>query len=166
MSSKNGPNTHSAAWSLATRLTLWYTGSAFAMVALVSGILYWALVTDLEREDDEELADKVRILREILGNPTTDLKLLRDQVELGWASRQHAQIYARVFEADGTILLETHGMSNILGPEVFPAPASNNTLPMGVDVATANGASFRLLAAHCSRPASRGSQVVVQVALD
>src|SRR5437762_3639167 len=137
MSAKNDPSPLSkaraarpnASWSLATRLTLWYTGSAFALVALASGILYWGLVANLEREDDEELADKVRILRELVRGPAADLPSARRQVELGWASRQYAQIYARVLDGDSTTILETPGMSALLGPELFPVPVAGEIRP-------------------------------------
>ena len=46
-------------WSLALRLTLWYAGSAFALILVATGYLYWALVQQLDEEDDEWLAGKV-----------------------------------------------------------------------------------------------------------
>jgi len=46
--------------SLAARLTLWYTASAFLLIFLVTVFLYWVLNSNLDREDDQYLADKVR----------------------------------------------------------------------------------------------------------
>src|SRR5437762_219344 len=71
MSSTSAPNPLSRrtgslalprSWSLAARLTAWYTASAFVLILLATGFLYWVLYSNLEREDDQYLADKVRIL--------------------------------------------------------------------------------------------------------
>jgi two-component system heavy metal sensor histidine kinase CusS len=158
-------------WSLATRLTLWYTGSAFTLVALASGILYWVLVADLVREDDEELTEKARVLRELLhdkGGHRADVQTAKSQVEAGWASRQHAQIYARLRGDEGTIF-ETPGMSAILTSDVFPPP-TDGPLPDPMDVRAADGKTFRILSVPIeSEVNSLGGPVsarVIQVAID
>ena len=46
-------------WSLAARLTAWYAGSAFLLLAAATGFLYWALVRNLDQEDDQHLANQV-----------------------------------------------------------------------------------------------------------
>jgi two-component system heavy metal sensor histidine kinase CusS len=163
------------AWSLATRLTVWYTASAIALVALASGFLYWALVTNLEREDDEELADKIRILRELVQGPLADFQAVKRQVELGWTSRQYAAIYARVCDAQGRTLVETPGMSGLLSPDVFPVPAPGRSPERhGIDIRTASGNGFRLQSGLCedARPLAPDAKNagapprVIQVALD
>ena len=55
-------------WSLAARLTAWYTISAFALVFAATGFLYWASVRTLDREDDQLLGDRVRALRTVMQN--------------------------------------------------------------------------------------------------
>src|SRR5213593_4476190 len=102
MSSKSHPER----WSLATRLTAWYTGSAFAVVSLATGLLYWALVTNLDREDDQLLADKARILRVLLRDRPPDAEVLHQEVEWEWAASRYAQIYVRVLDSAGRTLLE------------------------------------------------------------
>ncbi len=42
MSSKIAPDPSRRPWSLAARLTAWYAGSAFALVLVATGFLYWA----------------------------------------------------------------------------------------------------------------------------
>jgi hypothetical protein len=67
MSSKTVPEPAARpAWSLAARLAVWYAGSAFLLVLLATGYWYWVLVANLDREDDELLADKVRVVRKLL----------------------------------------------------------------------------------------------------
>src|SRR5438477_25808 len=53
---RTGPARH---WSLAVRLTVWYSVSAFVLVVGSTSFLYWALTTNLDREDDGLLLDKV-----------------------------------------------------------------------------------------------------------
>ena len=48
------------------RLTVWYAGSTFALLLLATGILYLALVSNLDRQDDQFLVDEVHILQDLL----------------------------------------------------------------------------------------------------
>jgi two-component system heavy metal sensor histidine kinase CusS len=48
--------------SLAARMTLWYTLSAFALVLVASGFLYHALSDGLDHEDDDLLSQKLQNL--------------------------------------------------------------------------------------------------------
>ncbi len=94
------------AWSLAARLTAWYTGSAFALILAVTGFLYWALTRSLDREDDQHLADKVRIIQTVLKERPGDTAALREEAEEGWEASRHAQIdvrivYVRILGEDG-----------------------------------------------------------------
>ncbi len=67
MSAPNAPERAPApvrpSLSLAARLTAWYAGTTFAMVALASGCLYWALESRMGADQDARLADQVQILR-------------------------------------------------------------------------------------------------------
>lgn len=149
--------------SLATRLSLWYGISTFLLLALASGFLYWALVTNLDREDDEFLADKVRFLRQLLSKEPADADMLREEVQWEPAARQHGQVYVRVLGPEGRPLLETPGMSALLPPQVFPRAASTDQ-QRGEDVTTAATASFRVLTAAAPRPS--GETASIQMALD
>src|SRR5215472_12466887 len=96
MSSKSGPERRAAprAWSLAARLTVWYTASAFALVLGATGFLYWVLATNLDREDDESLADEVRVLGALQDKPDEGAAL-RQEVERASATRPSAPLYVR-----------------------------------------------------------------------
>src|SRR5437588_112281 len=64
--------------SLAIRLTVWYAGAAFLLILLATGALYAALAAHLDEEQDELLADKVRILTVLVRDRGEDDRLLRD----------------------------------------------------------------------------------------
>src|SRR5262245_15071970 len=90
-------------WSLATRLTAWYAASSFALVVAATGLLYWALVGNLNREDDQLLGDQVRVLRATMLRRRGDLAGLRAEVEQEWQARQYTRVHTRVIAADGRV---------------------------------------------------------------
>ena len=109
------------AWSLAARLTAWYAGSAFLLILAATGFLYWSLVSNLEREDDQFLADKVHILRVFLREKPYDAAPLKQEAEWEGAASQHAQFYVRILDPGGRIIVETPGMRDDLAADIFEA---------------------------------------------
>jgi two-component system heavy metal sensor histidine kinase CusS len=167
MSSKSGPERagRRRPWPLAARLTAWYAAWSFALVLVATGFLYWALTASLDGEDDEELADKVRVLRAALRDRPGDLSAVRSQAEWGWAARQHAPLHVRLLDAGGRAVLETPGMERVLPAALFPEPLPDAADPggHGADVRAAGGRPFRVLAARAGGP---GAGYVIQTALD
>jgi two-component system heavy metal sensor histidine kinase CusS len=135
MSSKTGADPRP--WSLATRLTLWYAGSAFALVALVTGYLHVVMVRNLEREDDEWLVARTGMVLQRAEARPDDLAALRAEVAEGTA-RAAEPMLMQVRTPAGTV--ETPGMSELVPASAFP--------PSGVlrDYRTADGRLLRLRA--------------------
>ncbi len=71
----------SCAWSLAARLTAWYVLSAFALIAVATILLYVSFVKNLDREHDQFLIDKIRVMRGLLRERPSDEVSLREEVE-------------------------------------------------------------------------------------
>ena len=67
-------------WSLAVRLTVWYSLSAFVLVVGATSFLYWALTTNLDREDDELLLDKVAMFRDMLREHPGDSEEIKAEI--------------------------------------------------------------------------------------
>jgi two-component system heavy metal sensor histidine kinase CusS len=175
MSSKTAPELapaaarprQTASWSLAARLTAWYAGSGFLLILLATGFLYWVLATNLDREDDELLTDKARILRGLLREKPNDARPLEQEVKWEWAASRHAQFSMRIMDADGKVVLETPGMSEELPAAVFPKPAAfNDQRGTGSEWQTSSGKSYRLLAAQGGIGAPGSPVLLLQVALD
>jgi two-component system heavy metal sensor histidine kinase CusS len=135
-------------WSLAFRLTLWYAGSAFALLLVATGYLYWALASQLEHEDDEWLAAKAADVRHLIETRQGDEATLRREVITGGGRREE-----RIFVRVGTI--ETPGMAELLPPELFPHPGHVR------DYQTSAGRVFKLRADTVP-----GTDRVVQAAID
>ncbi len=126
MSSKPGtdqPVSASAAWSLAARLTAWYAGSSFVLILAAVGSLYLGLSRSLDREDDDQLADQVRVLRDTLAARPGDLEAVRREAGEEFQSRQRTRVYVRLLDADGRVLVETPGYGGLLPPADCPTPA-------------------------------------------
>src|SRR5437588_6743891 len=107
MSSKNAPDParFSAArtsapgpWSLATRLTAWYAGSAFALVLAATGFLYWASVRNLDRADDQVLGDRVRAVRAVMVKRPGDVNAMRQEVEEEWEAHERTRVHMRIVD--------------------------------------------------------------------
>lgn len=47
-------------WSIARRLAFLYAGSSLLMLVAAATFLYWSLVKDVERDDNDFLANKIQ----------------------------------------------------------------------------------------------------------
>jgi two-component system heavy metal sensor histidine kinase CusS len=169
MSSKNAPEATraAAAWSLAARLTAWYAGSAFVLILAATGFLYWVLVTNLEREDDQFLLDKVRFLRELLAEKGEKDPAFVQEAEWESGANQHVQYYLRILDEQGRSIIETPHMSSLLPPDSFPEAGSQELEPgSGSELVSSSGTSYRVLAAKAVSGPAGGTRRVIQVALD
>jgi two-component system heavy metal sensor histidine kinase CusS len=168
MSSKSAPDAPAGGrpWSLAARLTAWYAGSAFALVLVTTGFLYWALVQNLDREDEQALRDPVRTLRAVLRNGPGDPAAVRREAEWVWAARPSGLLHVRILDEAGATVAETTGMAALLPPGVFPPPAAADAEPAGEVEHRAAGKPFRLVAARAAAGSYVGHHFILQAALD
>jgi two-component system heavy metal sensor histidine kinase CusS len=163
MSSKSAPDparepiAPRRVWSLAGRLTAWYAGSAFLLVLLATAYLYWALVRNMDREDDELLADKVRAIQVLLRAEPIDTAAIRHEVEGRSEARQTEKTYVRIRDEEGQTLIESPGMPQ-LPDSALPIPTPS---PARGKDAFENGRAFRMLAVQ---PA--GSPWTILLAMD
>lgn len=152
-------------WSITGRLTALYTLSTFSLLLLGTGFLYWVLLDNVERENNQFLTDKVHVLRSILQAPEVDPEALNEEVQ--WEGRTFtlARYYARVLDLHGKTLTETPGMGKVLSSSPFPESADLTVLPdKGLKWKSPQGKPFLLMAA-LARTGTRETRIV-QVALD
>lgn len=168
MSSKTAPDALAprpakASWSLAARLTAWNAGSAFVLILAATGFLYWALGRSLDQEDDNQIADQVRVLRDLLADRPGDLEAVRQEAEQEFLSRQHTQVYVRLLDEGGRILVETPGLGRLLAATAFPPPGD---LGRGFDRRSDDGTPLRVMTVRVAGGPPARSEYVVQVAMD
>jgi two-component system heavy metal sensor histidine kinase CusS len=150
--------------SLAFRLTLWYASSGFLLILLASGFLYYVLGANLDREDDQFLADKVQFLRTLLRDHADDARALQQEVTWKADTGQYAQFSIRILDEKGQVLLETPGMSGEIPPALFPrASAEPGQASQALEVALPSGKSYRIVS---DRAVAQGTPRILQVALD
>src|SRR5262245_49048251 len=145
MSSKTGPEPLAAkrekqAWSLALRLTVWYTLSSFALLLAATGFLYWALAHSLDREDDELLADKLREIHTVLREHPGDTTALRRELEAMGAAHESSRVKVRVFSPES---VESPGFSATIPHDLAPLGATGNRKETMI-LNGPNGKSFRI----------------------
>lgn len=104
--------------SLALRLSAWYAASAFLLLLVGTGYLYWKLVQSFNADDDQYLSEKANTLRELLHRG--DFRTLKWEIEGESAVRPAVEVLSRVFSPDGSVLVETTGMSQKLPARIFP----------------------------------------------
>jgi two-component system heavy metal sensor histidine kinase CusS len=154
-------------WSLALRLTAWYVGSSFAILLIATIALYLILIGNVRREQDEFLADKVRVVRDMLQKRPDDLADLEEEVEQSWAPRQFARVYVRVLDGSGQVIAESPHMSERLDVGMFPPPVPADVDPgAGVTLNGKLGSSLRVVAAQAELGEDGDQTATIQAALN
>lgn len=158
----SNPVRDASRWSLAARLTCWYTGASFLLVLGTMGFLYWALQSSLEREDDEYLADKIGGLGQLLRDRASAPDALRRELEWEGRPRQFGQVFIRILDGSGRLVVETPGMNGQLATDAFPAPSSPGQPVRGREVQAADQRTL-LVASVAVEGQAPG---ILQVAMD
>src|SRR5262245_60922350 len=161
------PSAGPKAWSLAGRLTFWYSISAFALILGATAFLYWALATNLDREDDQFLMDKVHLFQAILRENPGDWSEVQREIDQESIARQYGQLYVRILASSGQLIRETQGMSQELPADRFEAAALDADSERGTEIETQQGRSFRIVAATIKKqPRDDAAAYVIQVGMD
>jgi two-component system heavy metal sensor histidine kinase CusS len=105
--------------SIAVRLALWYGLSAFALVLVTTGSLYWALTVNLNREDALTLENHIQDLRLLLAASPQDLPIAAPPIS-GLSLQTSQQIFVRLIDGNGATLFETPGMAELAPSMLFP----------------------------------------------
>ena len=113
---KSAITSRTGSWSIASRLTLFYTLSTFGLLLLATVVLYWGLKRSLEMEDMELLADKINVMRLILRERAEEMEPLKEELEWESGQRRYNKYYGRLLNEYGRVVLATPGM------EARPSP--------------------------------------------
>jgi two-component system, OmpR family, heavy metal sensor histidine kinase CusS len=146
-------------WSLAARLTLGFGLAAFLLILVATGALDWALRWQFNREQDEILADKARVLAALVQERSTDDRALRQEIEWEWSVTRRSRTAMRIVDAAGHPLLETPGMSDHLPSDLFAGADDGRKIVRGSD-----GVSYRIVRQPAANAA--GEPRVLHLALD
>lgn len=150
--------------SLSLWLTAWYTVACLVLLAAATGILYWALASDLNNDTDLFLADKVNVVRSILRERPHDWSGLHEEIALEPAARRYERFYIRLLNERGDEVMSTPGMDRILARTLFPSMRAGNSLH-GVPIISRDGHRFMALTAAVPVGVNTGKIWRMQVAI-
>lgn len=153
-------------WSLAARLAAGFGAAAFGILLVAMSLLYWALVSNLDREDNEYLAEKIASLETPLRDRPQDVAALQAEVEQESQQHFYPPVLIRVFDGNGQLMAETRGMAELLPCSAFPQPIRFRVERWNaMEFVTPEGRPFGLLAARIGFVPD-GGEPLVQIALD
>ena len=168
MSSKNADApSRRRTWSIARRLTVLYCLSAFVLLSLASGYLYWGLKNNLAEEDHELLGDMVNVIRSIMRERPDDANALREEVESESAARRYSKYYTRILDEAGRVITITPGMEELVPASTFSMPVPpSKPVHRSTEWKSSSGRTLLLAAAWGEIGTNSPQRQVIQIALD
>jgi two-component system heavy metal sensor histidine kinase CusS len=112
--------------SIATELVLLFTVAAAIVLWCALGGLYWLVVRHAFTEDNEVLADRIRILRAEFHDPD-GLKNVVQELKSPVSTAPPAY-WVRVLDSGSNVAAEVPRMSKLLPADVFPQPNDSTAL--------------------------------------
>lgn len=98
--------------SIALLLSLWYSISAFVLIFVATGFLYWVLASNFEREDDRFARDELANIRLVL-NASPPAEAARGLSGAPRAVVDDRELYVRLLTATGSVVTQTEGMETV-----------------------------------------------------
>jgi two-component system heavy metal sensor histidine kinase CusS len=153
-------------------LAIGFSAASLLLLLATTAFPYWALSYNLDREDNESLIEKVKLIAEVLSRQTPAALSQTTDGELAHAVEPEftEPVFVRVIQSPGgEVVAESPGMSGLLPSKLFPPPAEYpwklSVPPAFLDKHLPKHHAMRLLAA---RTAIGGGQAgfLIQVGLD
>lgn len=131
---------------------------------LATSSLYVVLRTELERNTDLFLADKLNVLRTMLKERPDDEDGLHEEIELENAARRYQQFYIRLLDEHGIPILTTPGMMDRLDMDRLAARIQARP-EHSIAITGINGQAFRATSATAA-VGNTARTDTIQIAVD
>lgn len=155
------------AMSIALRMAVWYAVSAFALISIATGILYWVLVTSPQQEDTRNLTEFLNASRLLLEASPPGQLLRRPDQDSSPASRHQSEIYLRILDPNARTILESPGMSDELPvPEETQLRSIATSDSQKYEVTSQTGKPFLIMIVRVTGRNSADPVYFMQGALD
>jgi len=151
---------HTNPWSITTRLTGLYMGSAALILLLMGFYLYQSLANTLTQDNQQFLLMEIQLLRSVLKEQPPNLERLTDEQSEG-LNLPTGGYYSRVLDKNGRSLSETPGMAVLPIASQFPELVGNPESKIEVRTVT-DGRHFMLMTASSKTM----PQHIIQIGLD
>ena len=151
-------------WSLVTRLAVYYTICATALLLIAMSILYAFVVQHINADDDQFLADTLRSVRADLAEKHSNSdRLFADEVPPGTTD-----YFVRILDQrTKQVIAERPAIGHRVSPSIFPVPPLDGRIPTeGVEYKSASGHWYFLMSASAVLNSDSPRPVVIQVAQD
>jgi two-component system, OmpR family, heavy metal sensor histidine kinase CusS len=148
-------------FSMTTKLALLYALSAGILLLLVSSVLYWILLRELDRETGQFLSAKAKVLQGTLSGVPLDKEDLGEELA---SQGDYMKSYVRIVNSSGNVIAETPDVDRLgVFQSGFASPQQKSKLlgPWKL----ANGRLYQFLQAP-AKVGESGEVCVIQLALD
>jgi two-component system, OmpR family, heavy metal sensor histidine kinase CusS len=150
--------------TLTFRLAGGYALAGLILVILATTSLYFVLLSELEKNTELFLGDKLHVLRTMLRERPDDREALEEEIELETAARRYEHFYIRLLDGQGRPLLTTPGMAEALDlPELARRTGGRPDVP--VPMKGRNGQPFRVATASAlvGSPPTRTDTILIAI---
>ena len=151
--------------TLAFRLTVGYSIAGLFLVFFATASLYLVLRSELDKNTDLFLADKLHVVRTLLRERPDDWDALREEIELESAARRYQQFYIRLLDERGATLLSTPGMAERLDLTQFASQAQTSH-GSAISMRGRQGQAFRVTGAAAAVGTQAIQSDTIQIAID
>src|SRR3984893_3451252 len=151
-------------WSLVTRLAVYYTICATALLLIAMSILYAFRVQHINADDNEFLADTLRSVKADLAEKhSNNDRLLADEVPPGTTD-----YFVRVLDQrTKQVIAERPAAGKRVSPSIFPAPLPDGRIAAGgLEYKSPSGHWYFLMSASAVLDSGSLRPVVIQVEQD
>ncbi|WP_445366589.1 heavy metal sensor histidine kinase [Methylomonas sp. BW4-1] len=147
-------------WSITTRLTALYIGSATLILLLIGFYLHQSLANTLAQDNKQFLLKEIQLLRSVLQEQPPNLERLADEQSEG-LDLPTGGYYSRILDKSGHSLIETPGMDALPVAGQFPV-LSGKPETTEIVQELADGRTFLLMTAS----SKTSPQHTIQIGLD
>ena len=172
MSSKSGEGSTSTSgssspppyWSISGRMTATFAIAAFLLLSLSSAVVYYGLVSSLQRQSNRFMQDQINVTKTLLATAASEIELQED-FEVEYSAREFSKSYARITDKEGHVLLQTYRMGETVPVTTFPSPADPRYGWRSLRWESPDGKVYLLRSAWVTVGAA-AQEKILQVALD
>jgi len=159
-------------WSIARRLVVSYTLSAFAMLAIAAVFVNWTINDTLLKAENDYINDRIRVFRAIIETRPDYIDVIRQDIEWEGAYVKFPEYYVRILDAQCRTLVETPRMDTLISAGQFPAKCGQGEemkgqAQAGKDISRhgLNGRSY-LLKSYWMDTVNPSESLAIQIAVD
>lgn len=121
---------------MSLRMAAWYAATAFLLVLLATGFLYWSFSRRISVGETQRLRDIAAAIAATRG------------VDMSGPSARTSPVWIRILDRNGRVVEATPGISAVVPSSIFPAPATGKTMASDITTISTPTRVFQVLTAR------------------